>query len=102
MTRPDEPQPYPGDIRGVELEGAHCLRRTYRDVLGRPMTGTVRITGQTRHEDGNTVVPPATVKAEVIAGRLDVHLPPDTYKLVASLTTADGQTITDTATVVLD
>jgi hypothetical protein len=98
---PDDalPQPWPTP---TELDGAHCLRRTYRDALGRPMTGTVRITGQTRHEDGNTVIPPAPVEAEVVAGRLDVHLPPDTYELVASLVTADGKTIRDTATVIHD
>jgi len=84
------------------LEGSHCLRRTYRDPLGRPMSGTVRIIGQARTENGNTVVPPAPVKVELIDGRLDVHLPPDKYTLQASLTTADGERISDVSTVELD
>jgi hypothetical protein len=98
---PDDakPQPWPAP---VELDGAHCLRRIYRDPLGRPMTGHVKITGQTRHEDGTTVIPPVSVKADVADGRLDVHLPPDTYKLVASLTTVDGHSYVDTATAVVD
>jgi len=84
------------------LEGSHCLRRTYRDPLGRPMSGTVRIIGQARTESGNTVVPPAPVKVELVDGRLDVHLPPDSYRLEASLTTVDGERLNDVSTVELD
>lgn len=95
---PADALPQPHAVAGP-LEGAHCLRRTYRDALGRPMTGRVRIIGKNRTENGNTVVPPAPVQVDLIDGRLDVHLPSDTYTLQASLVTVDGERITDSSTV---
>lgn len=77
------------------------LRRDYRDVLGRPMSGTVRITGAQRAQAGEAVTVPAAVNADVPAGVLDVALPPGTYTLAAALTTVDGNRADDTETVEL-
>jgi hypothetical protein len=83
------------------LPGATRLRREYRDALGRPMTGRVRITGAARSQDGTTVIVPAAVNADVAAGVLEVELPAGTYTLAATLTTVDGNRADDTETVEL-
>lgn len=83
------------------LTGALPLRREYRDALGRPMTGRVRITGAQRAQAGEAVTVPAAVNADVPAGVLDVALPPGTYTLAAALTTVDGNRADDTETVEL-
>lgn len=83
------------------LAGAVRLRREYRDALGRPMTGRARITGAQRAQDGEAVIVPAAVHADVLAGVLDVELPAGTYTLTAVLTTVDGNRADDTETVEL-
>lgn len=83
------------------VDGAVQLRREYRDALGRPMTGSVRISGAERAQLGERVVMPAPVTADVPAGVLDVALPPGRYTLAASLATVDGHRADDTTTVVL-
>lgn len=85
----------------VPLDGSVRLRREYRDVLGRPMRGTATITGTVKLEVGDRVVIPVSVDVELIAGVLEVDLPPDTYLVTAALWTADGARASDTATVVL-
>lgn len=83
------------------LPGASRLRREYRDALGRPLTGRVRITGAQRAQDGEAVIVPAPVNADVVAGVLDVELPAGSYTLTAALTTVDGNRADDTETVEL-
>lgn len=93
MPAPALPQPFP-----EPLPGTAPLRREYRDALGRPMTGTVTITGTQRHTAGERVTPVAPVVADLVAGVLEVDLPPDTYTLTAALRTVDGNRVGDTDT----
>lgn len=81
--------------------GSVLLRRVYRDALGRPLTGKVRLTGNDRAQDGHHVTVQAPVHAEVVAGVLELWLPVGTYALSATLTTADGIRTDDTETVEL-
>lgn len=78
------------------------LRRDYRDVLGRPMSGTVRITGAQRAQAGERVTAPAPVTVALVDGLLYADLPPGQYTLAASLTTIDGHRADDTETVHLE
>lgn len=96
---PDDalPQPWP-----TPAYGAVNLRRTYRDPLGRPMEGHVSITGRTRSVHGETVTSAVTVTVPVVRGAIDVHLPPDTYRIDAALRTIDGARATETETVTLE
>jgi hypothetical protein len=98
MTRPEQPQPYPGDLV-VAVPGAVPYRRIYRDAIGRPLTGKVTLTGKTRHTVDGLVVVPAPVEVELVDGALAVDLPPDDYDLAAELRTADGRRVTDADTV---
>lgn len=90
------PQPWPEQSR----TGSN-YRREYRDVLGRPMSGSVTITGTARNDDGGTVTVPSPVVVELDAGVLDVHLPADTYTVVAQLATVDKSRVTDNDTVTI-
>lgn len=89
-------------LPNVPLTGSVRCYREYRDVLGRPLTGVVTITGQTRTEVGGQTVLPLPVLVEIVGGVLDVNLPPDTYSLVADLRTVEQARATDKATIVLD
>lgn len=100
MSSPEQPAPYPGDLVAA-LPGTVRLERAYRDVLGRPMTGTVTLTGAARTATDSAVVVPAPVSVDLADGLLAVDLPPDTYRLQADLRTADGARATDTDEVVL-
>ena len=93
MPSPALPAPRP--------TGGRPYQRAYRDMLGRPMSGQVTITGQTRHEDGDTVMMPVSVTVDLVDGVLAVHLPPDTYRLQATLRTVDGVRASDSTTVTL-
>lgn len=102
MTRPEQPQPYPGDnVTAVSIVGAVHHQRTYRDPLGRPMTGTATFTGQTRTQSGDAVTLPAPVKVPVVDGLLQADLPPDTYRVTVALRTIDRGRISDSYTVTL-
>lgn len=83
-------------------EGAVRLHREYRDALGRPMAGQVRIAGAARSQDGHRVVVQAAVGVELVGGVLDVQLPPGDYALTATLTTVDGNRADDTETLTLE
>ena len=96
MPAPALPQP-----AAQPLPGTVALRRIYRDALGRPMTGRVRISGVERAKTGETVVMPAPVNADVTAGVLEVWLPAGRYTLTATLTTVDGTRADDAETVTL-
>lgn len=100
MTRPEQPQPYPGDLI-VSLPGTVHYRREYRDALGRPMRGRVTITGAARSEHDGVVTLPAPVVVDVADGILDVDLPPDTYTITAALRTRDGDRASETLKVAL-
>jgi hypothetical protein len=104
MTRPPQPEPYPGDIppRAQARPGWAVLRREYLDALGRPMTGDVSIISRTRAVVGDTIIPASSVRRPVVAGVLEVELPPNTYELKAQLRTADGDTFTDNTAVRLE
>lgn len=91
-----KPIPWPEPLTGLI-----SYRREYRDILGRPMRGTVTITGTERTDSGGAVVLPAPVSVGLVAGVLEVDLPPDTYRIAATLRTVDGQRTSDTDTVTL-
>jgi hypothetical protein len=77
-------------------------RRSYVDPLGQPMTGSVAITSLRRLDHDGAVLPAdATAVAELADGVLQVALLPGFYRLVATLTSASGHslTVTDTVTI---
>jgi hypothetical protein len=83
------PQPHP-----VAVPGTVTYRHEYRDALGRPLRGTVTLTGRTGIVlDGLTVLP-APVPGGLVGGVLEVDLPPDTYRLEGVLRTAEGVRVT--------
>lgn len=84
------------------LAGTVRLHRAYLDPLGRPFVGSVTITGGDRQETGASVVIPASVTVELVAGVLEAHLPPGTYRLDAALRTVDGARASDTTTTTLE
>lgn len=87
------PIPWPEPIRGsVHFE------KPYRDAAGRALSGKVTVTGTIR-KDG--VIGDAPIVAEIVAGKLVLDLPPDTYTLVAKLQTPEGTKLTDTDTITL-
>lgn len=90
------PVPHP-----QSLAGTVNYRRSYLDTLGRPMRGDVTLTGSARSASGDAVVVPAPVAVPLVDGVLDVNLPPDVYRVVANLRTADGARVTDSDTVTL-
>lgn len=90
MTRPAQPQPYPGDVRQARVPqqpaakgepaktarpeqpkpyhgdvlaslGAVTYRREYRDGLGRAMIGDVTFTGRTGAKLDGVTIPPTRV-----------------------------------------
>lgn len=96
----DDPKPYPGDLLRP-LPGLVHLERAYRDLLGRPLSGTVTITGRARHASDGQVIPPLPVPVQLTDGLLSVDLPPDTYTLSASLSTVEGARKLEVDTVTL-
>lgn len=90
MTPPEQPQPYPGDLIAPPSDRVR-LHREYRDVLGRPLRGKIRIDGAARAKAGESVTAAARVTVELVDGCLDVELPPGRYRLSSSdLRTVDG------------
>ena len=92
---PDDalPSPWPTPLPGL----VHHERR-YQDVLGRPMRGSVRITGATRAQHGDLVITNAGVTVQLVDGRLSVDLPAGTYQAEATLTSPDGQRLKESET----
>lgn len=88
----NRPQPVPGTVH---------YRRVFTDALNRPLVGQVTLTGTARQETGGAVVLPAPVVVKVLDGALEVDLPPDTYRVQASLRTVEGAPVTDTFEVTL-
>jgi hypothetical protein len=77
-------------------------RHSYIDPLNQPMTGTVTITSLRRLDQGDTVLPEsATAVAELVDGVLEIELQPGFYKLVATLTSASGHSLTDVASITI-
>jgi hypothetical protein len=93
---PDPALPIP---RATPLPGTVPLRREYRDPLGRPMTGSVVLTGRSTAGGGYA---PAPVTVAVPAGVLEVDLPPDTYEAAATLRTVDGVRVSVRDTITLE
>lgn len=77
--------PLPGRVR---------LRREFRDALGRPLTGSVTLTGSAGAVLGGVTVPPVAVAAPVDGGVLEVDLLPDAYRLEGVLRTREGARVT--------
>lgn len=80
-----------------ERPSHRVYRRRYEDPLRQPLAGTVTITSLRRIEHGATVLPEnSAAVVEVVDGWLEVELQPGFYKLVATLTSVSGHTLTDT------
>lgn len=91
------PEPWP-----TPLPGLIHYERDYRDVLNRPLTGSVRITGQSRAVHGDVVITPAAVTVNVgTGGKLAVDLPAGKYELAGSFHTVDGEPVQEKETVTL-
>jgi hypothetical protein len=93
VTRPPQPQPYPGDDGATpvpETGGGHLVL-AYFDVLDRPMVGVVHLMNS-RDE---------TIEIDVVDGRVAVELPRGLYRVVASLYDADNRPAYRTETVLL-
>lgn len=95
---PADALPIPQPVR---LPGSVHYRREYRDILGRPLSGSATITGTARTDTGGAVTVPAAVTVELVGGVLEVDLPPDAYTIAAALRTVDGVRATDTDEVTL-
>lgn len=101
MTRPEDPRPYPGDEPPVN-DGRVRYRRDYRDVLGRPLSGELVLTGTARTDaDGRTTVPVPVQVYLSDSGVLDVYLPPDRYTVREVLFTVDGVRCQGSAVIVV-
>jgi hypothetical protein len=95
---PVRAQPIPPDPINTSLIP---LRREYHDLLQRPMSGTVTITGSQASRAGTRNVLPEPVRVPLVNGVLDVLLPADTYTLVADLWSVDDVQSRDEDTVTL-
>lgn len=80
MTRPAQPTPYPGDV-GSNSSQRPPLRREYRDVLGRPLLGSVHLRNA---QDQSTAI-------ELVDGVLEATLEPGHYRLLAALHDEEGK-----------
>lgn len=96
---PDDALPVARPDAGIPGLVSH--RRSYIDVLGRPMTGTARITGARQAIHGDAVVTSAPVTVPVEGGVLSVSLPPGEYEVSASLTSVDQEQVGVTETITL-
>jgi hypothetical protein len=83
---------YPFRLDG---SGRTMFRRVYTDPLGQPMKGAVVLTA-TQRIDADLAVTPlgASATKDLVDGVLEVYLQPGYYQLKATLTTADGHTLT--------
>ena len=95
---PDDalPQPWP-----TPLTETARLRRDYRDALGRPMRGTLTISGVRRTDHGDTVTVAAPVNVALSEGLLEVDLPPGDYTITGALHTIDGARVREDSTLIL-
>lgn len=83
MTRPPQPQPYPGDegYARVVPTGPARLYREFKDLRGRPLVGVAHVRNE-RYQ---------SVDLDVEDGVLDAELPQGQYRLLAVLTDPDGK-----------
>jgi len=88
-------------VSNSPLPGTVRLRREYRDVIGRPMTGTVTLLGSSSHDIAGVKVLVAPAVVQLSGGVLEVNLPPDRYELTAQLKTVEGARLTEKETVTL-
>lgn len=77
------------------LPGTVNYRRMYLDPLGRAMSGSAVLTPQGRADSSGVVVVAAPVPAEITGGVLDVNLPPNTYRVEATLYTVEKVRVYD-------
>lgn len=84
MTRPPQPEPYPGDPGTTAVPvGPKPFRMDFKDYLDRPLVGVVHLT-DSRDE---------TVEIPVVDGVLQVVLEPGEYRLVAVLVDPDERPV---------
>lgn len=81
MTRPAQPQPYPGDVGAEPVVRVSRFERVFEDPLGRPLSGDVYLRNQYDEP----------FPAEIVGGRLSLDLPAGSYSLVAVLRDPDGK-----------
>lgn len=74
------------------LRNLRPVRRTYRDLLQRPMNGRLILNGEVQAEEGVTVHP-APVRVQVVDGVLALDLAPGSYTLAGQLWGADEEQV---------
>lgn len=74
------------------LKNLRPVRREYRDLLQRPMSGRLILTGELPTDEGVTVSP-APVRVQVVDGVLALDLAPGSYALAGQLWGADEETM---------
>ncbi len=87
---PDDALPQPWPTQAVHTAR---YRREYRDPLGRPMRGTLTISGATRTDTADVAIVPTPVNVTLVDGVLEADLPPGDYTLTGQLTNVDGARI---------
>lgn len=82
MTSAEQPAPYPGDVGlPVNDSGRPPVHREYKDAFGRALVGVIVIRDEATD---------ASITRPLVGGVLDAPLQPGSYRLIASLTTVDG------------
>lgn len=79
------PQPALPIPHNPALQGTYTVRREYRDLLQRPMSGSLMLSAASDFQQGETTVSKAPVPVPVVEGVLDLALPPGRYELVGKL-----------------
>lgn len=67
------------------LRGTYTVRREYKDLLQRPMSGFLFLSAGEDYQEGDTTVSRSPVKVPVVEGVLFLGLPPGSYELAGKL-----------------
>lgn len=76
------------------LRNTASVRREYRDLLQRPMSGSLTLEAVHNYIDGQTTISGAPVKVPVVEGVLSLDLPPGAYMLRGTLWGMDESQMT--------
>lgn len=69
------------------------LRREFRDLLQRPLTGNITVVGSDNHRTGELTVPGMPVKVTLTEGVLSIKVPAGEYRLYGKLWNKDDETV---------
>jgi hypothetical protein len=73
------------------LRTLETVVREYRDLLQRPLSGTLTLAAAAPFQEGRVTVSSAAVKVPVVDGVLALDLPPGSYVLRGQLWSKDEQ-----------